>query len=100
MLYFTIKEKDGETMEIIFEILFGVYLELMMFAVPEGKFKSKKARVIVGTVMTISLLAIFALFIWGCYLVSARDSKLGVIPITAAIVLSIVQIIVGFALHK
>lgn len=87
-------------MEIIFEILFEMYLELMMFAVPEGKFKSQKARVIVGTVMTISLLAILALFIWGCYLVSGRDSKLGVIPITAAIVLSIVQIIVGFALHK
>ena len=87
-------------MEIIFEVLFEMYLELMMFAVPEGKFKSKKAREIVGTIMTISLFAIIALFIWGCYLVGDRDSKLGIIPITVAIVLSIVQIIVGFVLHK
>ena len=86
-------------MELIFEIFFEVYVELMLYIVPEEKVTSKKYRILTVFFALFVLLGVFALFIWGCVLISDYNSKLGIIPIIIAIVLSIVQIIAGFILH-
>jgi len=86
-------------MEILFEILFEVYVELMMHIVPEKKASSKKYRTIAILVAAVILLSVLVLFIWGCSLISDYNNKLGIIPIIIAIVISIVQIIAGFILH-
>ncbi|MBQ7331326.1 MAG: hypothetical protein IJW94_06010 [Oscillospiraceae bacterium] len=86
-------------MELIFEIIFEVYVELMMYIVPEEKASSKKYRTIVILAATVILLGVFALFIWGCVLISGYNNKLGIIPILIAIVISIIQIIAGFILR-
>jgi len=86
-------------MELIFEILFEIYLELMLYIVPEKKATSKKYRSLSVVVATLVLLGVFALFIWGCVLISDYNNKLGIIPITIAIVLSVIQIIAGLILH-
>ena len=86
-------------MELFLEIVFEIYVELMMYIVPEEKASSKKYRTIAILVATVILLGVFALFIWGCVLISDYNNKLGIIPIVIAIVISIIQIIAGFILH-
>ena len=86
-------------MELMFEIIFEVYLELMMYIIPEQKAKSQKYRNLAFLVALIVLFGVFALFIWGCVLITDYNNKLGMIPISIAIVISIIQIIAGFILH-
>ena len=86
-------------MEFIFEILFEVYIELMLFIVPEEKAASQKYRVLAIVFAVLALLGVFALFIWGCVLISDYHNMLGLIPITVAIVLSLIQIVAGLVLH-
>lgn len=86
-------------MEFLFEFIFELYLELMMFIVPEEKTTSKKYRTFVILVAMAVLLGVFALFIWGCVLISDYNNYFGFIPIMIAIVISMIQIIAGFILH-
>ena len=86
--------------DVIFEIIFEVYIELMLYIVPEEKVTSKKYRTIAILVATVILLGVLALFIWGCVLISDYNNRLGIIPIVIAIIISIVQIIAGFILHN
>ena len=86
-------------MEFLFEFIFELYLELMMFVVPEEKATSKKYRTFVILVAMAVLLGVIALFIWGCVLLE-RNNYLGFIPILIAIVISIAQIVAGFVLYK
>ena len=87
-------------MELLFEFLFEVYIELMMYIVPEEKASSKKYRVMAILIALAVLFGVLALFIWGCVLISDYSNKLGIIPIAVAIVISIIQIIAGFILHN
>ena len=80
-------------------MIFEVYVELMMYIVPEEKATSKKYRILTVFFALFVLLGVFALFIWGCVLISDYNNKLGIIPIVIAIVISIIQIIAGFILH-
>ena len=86
-------------MELFLEIVFEVYVELMMYIVPEEKASSKKYRTIAILVAAVILVGVLALFIWGCVLISDYDNKLGIIPIVISVVISIIQIIAGFILH-
>ena len=86
-------------MELLFEILFEIYVELMMYIVPEEKASSKKYRIIAILIATAVLLGTLSLFIWGCVLLSDYNNTLGVIPIVIAVIISIAQIIAGFILH-
>ena len=86
-------------MEFFLEIVFEVYVELMMYIVPEEKASSKKYRTIAILVAAVILVGVLALFIWGCVLISDYDIKLGIIPIVISVVISIIQIIAGFILH-
>ena len=85
-------------MELIFEIIFEIYVELMMYIVPE-EITSTKHRILAVFFALFVLLGVFALFIWGCVLISDYNNELGIIPIVIAIVISIIQIIAGFILH-
>lgn len=86
-------------MELLFEFLFEVYIELMMFVVPEEKATSKKYRVIAILIALAILFGVLALFIWGFVLLIDYRNKLGIVPIAIAIVISIIQIVAGFILH-
>lgn len=86
-------------MELIFEIIFEVYLELMMYIVPEQKASSKKYRNLAYLFVLIVLFGVFALFVWGCVLITDHNNELGMIPISIAVVISVIQIIAGFILH-
>jgi uncharacterized membrane protein len=70
-----------------------------MYIVPEEKVTSKKYRIFTVFFALLVLLGVFALFIWGCVLISDYNNELGIIPIVIAIVISIIQIIAGFILH-
>lgn len=85
-------------LELILEILFELYLEMMILIVPEDK-RSKKLRLIVGIIAIIGIIAVIALFIWGAILIADHDNMLGIIPIAIAAVTSLVQIIAGIALY-
>lgn len=87
-------------MEFLFEIVFEIYIELMLHIVPEEKATSKKYKTIICFIAIMVLLGVFALFIWGCVLIFDYDNKLGLIPIAVSIVILIVQIILGFILHN
>ena len=86
-------------MEIISEILFEMFLELMMLIVPEDKRETKKYRAIAITVSFTVLFSVFALVIWGCILISDYNNKLGAIPITVAVVISILWIVLGLVMN-
>ena len=86
-------------MEIVFEILFEMFLELMMFIVPEENRGSKKHRAAAFTVSIAVLVAVLALVIWGCILISDYNNKLGAIPITVAVVISILWIVLGLVMN-
>ena len=86
-------------MELLFEFLFEVYIELMMFIVPEEKATSKKYRAIAILIALVIVFGVLALFIWGFVLLIDYRNKLGIVPIAIAIVISIIQIVAGFILH-
>ena len=86
-------------MELLFEFLFEVYIELMMFIVPEEKATSKKYRAIAILIALVIIFGVLALFIWGFVLLIDYRNKLGIVPIAIAIVISIIQIVAGFILH-
>lgn len=86
-------------MDLLFEIVFEIYVELMMYIVPEKKASSKTYRTIAILVAAVVLLGVLALFIWGLVLINDYNNKLGIIPIVIATVISIIQIIAGFILH-
>ncbi len=86
-------------MEIVFEILFEMFLELMMFIVPEENRGSKKYRAVAFTVSLAVLVAVLALIIWGCILISDYNNKRGAIPITVAVVISIFWIVLGIVMN-
>ena len=85
-------------MELLFEILFDVYLELMMLIVPEKKATYKKYRVIAISIASVVLAANFVLFIWGSVLIFDKARLIGLLPIAIAVVLSIAQIVLGIVL--
>ena len=87
-------------MEFLFELFFEVYIELMMYIIPEEKATLKRYRVLAIIIATIVLLGNLALFIWGGILLFERHSFLGLVPIAVAILFSLAQIFLGFILDQ
>ena len=79
----------------LFEILVELYMELMMLVVPEEKATTKKYRIFVVVIAIIGLCATFASFIFGMSLIIDHDNLLGIIPIAFAVIISILQIMMG-----
>ncbi len=84
-------------MEVFFEFLFEIYLELMLLIVPKEKASKFKWLVIVMAIVV--LLGTIVLFIWG--IAFFEDKKLtGLLPIGIAVILSVAQIFAGFVLDS
>ena len=86
-------------MELLAEILFEVYGELMFLIIPE-KNRSKKYIWISKIIAVVVFLSVIALAIWGIVLIADYNNPWGIAPIAVAIVISLTQIIAGIILFK
>lgn len=86
-------------MDILFEFLFEVVLELMTFIVPENKIK-KKYQIILKIIVILFTIGSIVLFIWGLSLVINSGNSLGLIPISISIIIILAQIIAGYKLYN
>ena len=86
-------------MDLLVEFILELYGELMLVFVPE-KNLSKKHIIIAKVIALCVVFATFALVIWGIYLISEKDSLLGILPIAAAVIISLLQIILGIIFYK
>ena len=86
-------------MELLGEILFEIYGELMLLIVPD-KHRTPKF-IILSKIIAITVLVLaIALAIWGGVLIFDLNNMLGIIPLTIAVVISLVQIIAGIVLYN
>ncbi len=85
-------------MEVIFEFLFEIYLEMMMFIVPEDK--ANKYRWVAKLVGVIMIFVVIVLFVLGGCLVFDHGKMIGWLPMSLAALLSLAQIIAGFIVQS
>ncbi len=81
-------------MDVVIEVLLEVFLELFFLIVPEKR-RSKGYRAAAVITATLLLAAVFALVIWGGVLLVDHKSKLGILPIAFAAVISLAVIVAG-----
>ncbi len=86
-------------MDLLAEIVFEVYGELMFLIIPE-KNRSKKHIWISKIIAVVVFLSVMALAFWGIVLITDHNNLWGIAPIAVAGVLSLVQIIAGIVLFK
>ena len=86
-------------MDILVEVFLEIYMELMLFVVPEKNI-SKKHKVIAKIIAIAVLLVVLALAVWGIILIVDYSNLLGIIPLAFAIVISVFQIVFGIVLYK
>ena len=86
-------------MDIIFEILIEIYMELMLLVVPEEKAAKKRYVVLAFIIALIGISATVAALVYGMYLIVNKNDLLGIIPLTIAAILSISQIVAGIVIH-
>lgn len=86
-------------MELLAEILFELYVELMFLIIPE-KNRSKKYIWISIVIAVAVFLAVVALTFWGIVLITDYGNLWGILPISIAALISLAQIIAGILLYK
>ena len=86
-------------MDIVIEIILEIYMELMLLIVPE-KNLSKRHIIIAKAIAITVIIGLFALILWGVYLIADKNSILGILPISAAAVISVIQIALGIFFYK
>ncbi len=86
-------------MDIIFEVLIEIYMELMLLVVPEEKAAKKRYVVLAFIIALIGISATVAALVYGMYLIINKNDLLGIIPLTIAAILSISQIVAGIVIH-
>ena len=86
-------------MELLTEILFEVYGELMFIIVPNKKM-NKKYVLITKIISILVFIGVIALILWGTILISNYNNLIGILPISIAIIISLIQIIAGIILFK
>lgn len=84
-------------MELLFEILIEIYMELMMLIIPEEK-RGKRHYRIATIIAIVCTLGVMALGVWGIVLIVDKQNLLGILPLTVAILLSVMQIVLGIIL--
>ena len=84
--------------EFFFEIFFEVYGELMFLIVPETK-RNMKCEIVTVVIAISVFIGVIALAVWGVVLISDYNNRCGIIPISAAIVISLAQITAGIILR-
>ena len=85
--------------EEFFEFLVEIYMELMLLVVPEKR-GNKTLRCIAGVLSIAEVFGILFLAFWGISLIADDHNLQGIIPITIAVIISLVQIIAGILLYK
>lgn len=86
-------------MDFLMELLFEVYLDLMMLIVPEKNI-SKKHKNIAKVIAILVLFVVLALAFWGIVLIVDYNNLLGIIPLAVAIIISLAQIILSIILYN
>ena len=86
-------------MEIIFEVVIELYLELMCIIVPEKNI-TKGMRVLAIIIAIVLALGLPLLFFEGSYLWLEKNMVLGIILMIVSAVLVLAQIIAGIVLYK
>ena len=86
-------------MEIIFEVIITLYMELMGLIVPE-KNATKGMKVLAVIIAIIGALGLPILFFEGSYLWLEKNMVLGIILMIVSAVLVLAQIIAGIVLYK
>ena len=86
-------------MDLLFEMLFDIYGELMLLIVPE-KGRSSRYRLLAKLVAVLMLLGVLALAFWGIVLIVDRQNLAGIAPLTVAVLISLAQIVAGILLFK
>lgn len=86
-------------MDFLMELLFEVYLDLMMLIVPEKNI-SKKHKNIAKVIAILVLFGVLALAFWGIVLIVDYNNLLGIIPLAVAIIISLAQIILSIILYN
>ncbi len=86
-------------MGFLMELLFEVYLDLMMLIVPEKNI-SKKHKNIAKVIAILVLFGVLALAFWGIVLIVDYNNLLGIIPLAVAIIISLAQIILSIILYN
>lgn len=86
-------------MELMMEILFEVYGELMFLIVPE-KNRSKKYIWMTKIIAVAVFLLVIALGTWGFVLITEYKNLWGIAPVSVAAAISLAQIIAGIVLYK
>ena len=84
--------------EFFFEIFFEVYGELMFLIVPEAK-RNMKCEIVTVVIAILVFIGVIALAVWGAILISDYNNRYGIIPISAAVVISLAQITAGIILR-
>ena len=84
---------------IVTEILLEIYMELALLVVPKRN-ASKRHILLAKIAAIVVVIGIFALVIWGVGLIADHNNLWGVLPITIAAFISLVQIIAGIVLYK
>ena len=83
----------------LISLLFWLYIELMLLVVPKAS-KSKWCTFFAKLVALLVLLGVFVLLVWGATLVGDYGDPIGWIPLIAAAVLSVAQIVAGILLCR
>lgn len=86
-------------MDIIAEILFELYGELMFLIIPEKRLGKTYTAVVKITAVTV-FLGVIALVIWGGVLIWECKNLLGIIPLATGVFISLAQIIAGIILYN
>ena len=86
-------------MDFLMELLFEVYLDLMMLIIPEKNI-SKKHKNIAKLIAIGVLLIVLALAVWGIVLIFDYGNLLGIIPLSFAIIISLAQITLSIILYN
>ena len=83
----------------LISLLFWLYVELMLLVVPKASGRwwcnllAKLAALLV-------LLCVFALLVWGATLAGDYGDPIGYIPLAAAALISVAQIVAGILLYR
>lgn len=86
-------------MELLAEILFEVYGELMFLIIPEKRM-DKKYVIIAKAIAIFVFIGVVALALWGGILIAEYNNLIGILPISIAVVISVAQISAGIVLFK
>ena len=86
-------------MDLLFEILFDIYGEMMLLIVPE-KGRSRRYRILARLIAVLVLLGVLALAFWGVVLIVDHQNLAGSAPLTVAVLISLAQIVAGILLFK